>query len=317
MAGRCERHGLAAGPDGACVVCRREAVQVASVAPRAPKRRSRAWLVVLLLVLVVGGAAVVVGRSSLGPQRRFADKAPGDRDTVSFAKAHPAAAPAEVSRRTGLRTSGDVDLGRETFETYVPTSYERGKPHGLLVWIDSGSSGEITSPDWFDVLESVQVIWIGPNGAGNGRPADARVTLALDAVQGAFDRFDIDRRRVYVGGFSGGAKSALRALLGYPDVFRGGVFCAGAEYFRDVPAADSRFFPARYSRPPDLDAARQTHIALVSGPRDPNFAQINAVLGGMRSDRFGHAELFSEPELGHVNPSGKTLARVLSWLDRG
>jgi pimeloyl-ACP methyl ester carboxylesterase len=66
---------------------------------------------------------------------------------------------------------------------------------------------------------------------------------------------------VYVGGFSGGSRVALRVALAYPDVFRGVILDAGSDPIgtREVPLP-----------PPDLLSLfqSQTRVVYITGERD-------------------------------------------------
>ena len=45
----------------------------------------------------------------------------------------------------------------------------------------------------------------------------------------SWTRYPVDRRRIYVGGFSGGSRVALRLAMAYPDLFRGALLAAGGD----------------------------------------------------------------------------------------
>jgi dienelactone hydrolase len=68
-----------------------------------------------------------------------------------------------------------------------------------------------------------------------------RLPMALLAARNVVDRYPVDPERVYVGGFSGGARVALRLAVGYPDLFRGGLIDASSDTLGDaipLPPAD-------------------------------------------------------------------------------
>jgi len=90
---RCTAHGLVAGPDGRCVICRREAA-----AP--PERGHRGGLVVLLLLAAaVGGGVWYLAR----------EKARAPEAAVRMDAASPRAAPA---RRPALARGPRIDAPR-------------------------------------------------------------------------------------------------------------------------------------------------------------------------------------------------------------
>jgi len=68
--------------------------------------------------------------------------------------------------------------------------------------------------------------------------------LALLAVHNIMARYPVDPQQVYIGGFSGGARIALRLALGYPDLFRGALLNAGSDPIgtADVPLPPAALF---------------------------------------------------------------------------
>jgi pimeloyl-ACP methyl ester carboxylesterase len=124
---------------------------------------------------------------------------------------------------------------------------------------------------------------------------------------------------VYVGGISGGAKSAFRALLFYPEVFRGAVLSAGIEYFRNVAARSHQkgtTWPPRIGTPRDLGVAKTRPVAITTGPNDFNYGQILDVIAGMQEDGFARVQVFSSQDLGHAPPPADMFDQALTWVDR-
>jgi pimeloyl-ACP methyl ester carboxylesterase len=78
-----------------------------------------------------------------------------------------------------------------------------------------------------------------------------------------------------VGGFSGGARVALRIALGYPDVFRGAILNAGSD-----PIGDS----ATPLPPRELFAGFQEEARLIyiTGEKDPRWAMDLDSMASMR-----------------------------------
>jgi len=155
---------------------------------------------------------------------------------------HPLSSLAEVQRRVGWADSemdaaaDDYDPTQESFEVAVPPSPM--DPDGLLVWIPAAPSGAMP-PELGPALEKCHVRYAGLNNAGNERPVAVRMNLALDAVHAVCQRMPVRPDRIWVGGISGGGKTASRMALLYPEVFRGGLFVVGASYFPPVPMRDT------------------------------------------------------------------------------
>ena len=54
------------------------------------------------------------------------------------------------------------------------------------------------------------------------------------AAYNVMKRYAVDPQRVFVSGFSGGARVAMRLALAYPDLFRGALMDAGSDPIGDA-----------------------------------------------------------------------------------
>jgi hypothetical protein len=226
----------------------------------------------------------------------------------------------ELRARGETEVSGEYFAGRETYELFLPATSLARMPHGMIVWISSDPSGAIPNPEWRRVLAAHHLVWVGPNRVGNEREIALRIGLALDSTRAAAQLFTLDKDRVYVGGFSGGAKSAFRAQLFYPEVFRGALLAGGVEFYREVAArshAHGSLWPARIGFPTNLALAKTRPVALTTGPKDFNNGQISDVVVGMREDNFEHVQIFSWKNLGHAPPPADAFDRALTWVESG
>jgi predicted esterase len=172
-------------------------------------------------------------------------EAPGLHPDLAFADYPPEARAEEIVRRllTPLaaaqveRTLEDthrdlkataLDLGRERFTVFVPArTPEAG--YALLVFIPPWREARLP-PGWQEALERYDTVFV--SAADSGNDADVlgrRAPLALVAAANLRRRLPIDATRVYIGGFSGGARVALRLALAYPDIFRGALLNAGSD----------------------------------------------------------------------------------------
>ena len=162
----------------------------------------------------------------------------GLQNDVSLPDPSPLAAGPELARRTlspltalRLRTSIPdrlIDPAEERFVLYVP---EQAPPagYGLLVFI-SPSDHALLPLRWGPVLDRHGMIFVSPAHAGNDtKDFERREPLALTAAANVMARYKIDPARVYVAGFSGGSRVALRLALAYPDLFRGALLNAGSD----------------------------------------------------------------------------------------
>ncbi len=210
----------------------------------------------------------------------------------------------EQDIREGDPTLGAYELSEESFQFYVPESYDGDEPYGLFVWVSPTPFGGFRNPEIGRVLAENNLIWVGANNSGNGRWGWYRVAFALDAVHNASELYSIDPERVYVAGYSGGGRISSQASMLYPDVFRGGFFVYGCDYFEQlrVPDRPGAFWPARFARPPkeSLEQLKSTsRFVLLTGDRDFNRAQTKVIHQRMEADGFANLTYLQIPEADH------------------
>ena len=150
----------------------------------------------------------------------------------------------QEAARTGKTLRGQpIDLASERFSIYAPV---HPSPHGysLLVFVPPWSKAEVPS-QWIPALDRHDMILVTAANSGNdANTVDRREPLALLAAQNAMTQYSVDPQQVYIGGFSGGSRVALRLALGYPDVFHGALLNAGSDPIgnADVPLPPAELF---------------------------------------------------------------------------
>jgi hypothetical protein len=135
-----------------------------------------------------------------------------------------------------------IDLARERFLIYVPSTPAPAEGYGLLVFVPALSAAALPS-GWGSVLDHHAMIYVSAAHSGNDTNVyDRRVPLALLAYQNIRSRYPLNPNRVYVGGISGGSRAALIIALAYPDVFHGALLNAGSDPLGEqgirIPPAD-------------------------------------------------------------------------------
>jgi pimeloyl-ACP methyl ester carboxylesterase len=115
---------------------------------------------------------------------------------------------------------------------------------------------------WAATLDRHGIIFVSAANSGNeSNVLDRREPLALLGVHNIMQRFRVDSERVYIGGYSGGSRVAMRLALAYPDVFRGAFLNAGSDPIGDAQTP----LP-----PPEIFSRFQetTRIVYISGQND-------------------------------------------------
>jgi hypothetical protein len=147
---------------------------------------------------------------------------------------------ARAAKNAALRPQA-VDLPEERFSIYVPVQ-RPSRGYALLVFIPPWQDARLP-PGWAAVLDAHGMIFVSAARSGNDEKVlDRRIPLALLGAYNIMQRYPIDPDRVYIGGFSGGSRVALRTALAYPDLFRGALLNAGSDPIGDganlLPSAD-------------------------------------------------------------------------------
>ena len=147
----------------------------------------------------------------------------------------------------------DYNLADESFEVYVPADYTGEKPFGLFVFCSPSPSGRPMGP-FLKSMDERHLIWIGPNKAGNDRVNRPRMGLAIDAAISMKAKYNIDPDRVYVAGISGGGRIASMLGVGYADIFKGGFYMIGCNFYRQELSVEQHgaAFPQSYRVPPAI-----------------------------------------------------------------
>jgi len=146
------------------------------------------------------------------------------------------------------------------WRVYVPRAYSPAAPPGVLVFVSSIDWGGIPD-DWIPVMDENNLIWISPGSAGRSAPAQERVMKAVLAPHAISREFQVDTRRIFVGGFSDGGKIAGLVQNADPAVFQGALFVCGAISWGD-------------RTPSRIDVMRERRYVFVRGCFDPREREV-------------------------------------------
>jgi tetratricopeptide (TPR) repeat protein len=235
----------------------------------------------------------------------------------------------------GVEPTAPWSITGESFEAYVPepevpesaSSGASGeaaadRPYGLFVWISPTPRGGLTDREMTAVLDSERMIWIGANDSGNTRPRADRIRLALAAAHGLRATYPIDPERVYVGGYSGGGRMASLLAIHFPDVFTGGVYFMGVDFYRHVAKTDQPGTQWGGVLEPPTPAARgilegRSRFVFITGTHDFNRAQTYAYRDQYLADGLERVTLIEIPDVGHLYGfRAAELDAALEALDR-
>ena len=248
----------------------------------------------------------------------------GLRNDVVFTEYSPLSSIGELMRRLcsplkALRLNQDaeragqtlrgqpISLAQERYSIYVPPPSSSGT-YSLLVFVPPWPRAEVPR-NWVAVLNRYNTILVTAGNSGNEAGIiNRREPLALLAAYNTMAQYPVDPQHVYIGGFSGGARVALRLALGYPDVFHGALLNAGSDPIgtADVPLPPADLFQ-RFQE--------STRLVYTTGERDEE-----NVVGDMNSRRsldkwcVFDVVTHTAPRVGHELADASALSRSLAAL---
>lgn len=180
-----------------------------------------------------------------------------------------------------------------TFALYLPTGYE--ETQSLPVWIlfDPMANGALPVGRYRELGERYGVILMGSNDSRNGQSLEQLERIAAALETEARTRFRADSTRLYLIGFSGGARvSCILAGFGFP--VKGVIGCGAG-------------FPET-AEPP----LRRFDYAVIAGEADPNLSEV--ILQDQAFSQAGWRHQLMVVPGGHAWPLAENVGKAWLWL---
>jgi predicted esterase len=275
----------------------------------------------MLRTLLLLPCLAALGLAADTPKNAYGNIKPGARSPITFTASPQVSDNAQIKMRMhAMETPPPYDVSMEKYDILVPKKYKKGVPHGLFIWVSPSNAPSI-SPEWEAVLAEKKLIFVGAHNSGNNREVFARMRMAVDANDNLRSLFDIDDKRVYVSGFSGGARVASMLGVTYADMFTGAIAFMGVNFYTDIVSLDkTEVFEARYIPHEEIAAMAkaESRYVLVTGDKDFNLKNTSAVFeNGFKKEGFKHVELINVPGQGHQPPQAEWLKKAIEFLDSG
>ena len=189
------------------------------------------------------------------------------------------------------------------WNVYVPHSYDLEKPAGLMVYVSPTNSGQIPT-EWKSVMGEQNLIWVSANNYGNKIDGNIRVVHAILAPWLVGRDYNIDTKRFYVSGLSGGGRVASIIAPEYAHIFKGAIYNCGVNFW-------GRETPKR------IEQVRLNRFVFVTGSGDFNRRDTKKAHNSYRKSGIENTLLMDIPNLGHANPGAKQFAEAIDFLDAG
>jgi hypothetical protein len=195
---------------------------------------------------------------------------------------------------------------KDTYQLYVPPSYDGTQPYGLLLLINAVDPGGIPE-EWRPMLDEMKLIAVCAENIGNSQPMLRRVQWSMDALANAEKEYRINPTRRFVVGTLGGGPAAMLTAAMYPGHFAGAL-ALGAEIKPPTNGTGSNF-PGLTA--PDFKSPQHSHMrwAVLSGSGVRTHDKITA------SGKEWEA-LIDLPDA-TVPPTANQMKQAVTWLETG
>ena len=177
-------------------------------------------------------------------------------------------------------------------------------PHpGVIVFVSPIDSGE-PQKGWLELLQQRHLSWVAAEGFGNQQLSAQRVLVAVMALSLAQKSAALDRNRIYIGGMSGGGRIASLTAPRFPQMFSGGLYIVGANFWL-----------------PDDSQLRQKAAAnryvFITGVKDFNRSEMKSVYSRYRKKGLASSLFMDLPAYSHEYPDTEQLGHAIDFLDEG
>ena len=159
----------------------------------------------------------------------------------SFAQVSaPAGLPEKLESGKVIERVVCAKIPEQSYALYLPSNYSPDRSWPVVFAFDPGARGKIPVELMKDAAERYGYIVLGSNNSRNG-PWKPEVDAADAMLQDAQQRFNVDLKRIYFAGFSGGARVASQ--LAQLCKCAAGVLLSGAGFSQNSPPLRDASFP--------------------------------------------------------------------------
>ncbi len=197
-----------------------------------------------------------------------------------------------------------LNIEDETYQVVVPENYDPTKKCGLFVFVKPTNGGGCPRA-FIKSLADHNILFVGANQSGNKeKVTQRRVPLAIAAVFNMKLRYNIDDSRVYISGFSGGARVASHVAIAYPDMFSGALYCCGCN--PQAMPADEKLA--------NLIKNKNRYV-FQTCENDFNNQNTRDMLQSYKNMGVINTYFFEVPKLKHVGPTAEYAEKAIKYLE--
>ena len=206
---------------------------------------------------------------------------------------------ASLALMLALQEPGKTDVIKcaadpaQNYACYVPKAYTKAKKWPILYCYSPNAQGGYFVDLYRDVCEEVGWIVVGSNNSQNG-PGEPILAAMKAMWADTHAKLNIDDRRIFASGFSGGARVSFWMASLYPDNFAG-VIAIGAGT-----TAEGKVAPKGMA------------VWLMCGEQDPNLKELEALEAKLKNEGFKYQRKTFPG--GHTMPGKELASEAIRWV---
>ncbi|HXU31440.1 MAG TPA: tetratricopeptide repeat protein [Thermoanaerobaculia bacterium] len=184
----------------------------------------------------------------------------------------------------------------QSYALYLPASYTPDRAYPALFLFDAREHGAGAAKRYVAAAETYGWILVSSNNSKSDEAMDPNLAAMKAMHDDALGRFSIDRKRIYAGGYSGGARAACLMAIVYPEEVAGVLGASGG-------------FP--FDRPP----SKATTFAFFGsvGEKDFNWYELHDLDRTLAELNLPHR--LATFDDGHQWPPEAVATRSIEWLE--
>jgi predicted esterase len=177
----------------------------------------------------------------------------------------------------------------------LPSAYDASRSWPVLYALDPGARGRVPVERFREAAETYGWVVAGSNDSRNG-PLEPSLRALAAVIKDTRTRLRTDERRLYLAGFSGGARAAsVFASLNAARI--AGIVACGAGLEQGVEPA----------------SIRHAYYLGIVGGRDFNYLEMRELDRRLRTEGIAHRLILTDER--HAWPPPGICARALGWLE--
>ncbi len=184
----------------------------------------------------------------------------------------------------------------ETYTLYLPTTYDAKDLSAAIFIFDPAARGRVGVEVFRESAERFNYVLVCSNNSKNG-PYQVNFDIANRLLADVFLKFNIDQKRIYTAGFSGGSRLAT-SIASLTNAIQGVIACGAG-------------LPVIQNQRPHLES-KFSYVGLV-GDEDMNFQEMHSAKTFLNSLNIDNEILTYED--GHRWPSKFQIKRAMGWLE--